>query len=81
MNRRDFTKVVGLGAMAVHSLPLLAGEGILNFQIITETLSRLSPGVALQVETISNSARSIPFLKPGFWKGFPEMPSANLIVI
>ena len=24
MNRRDFTKVVGFGAMAAHSLPLLA---------------------------------------------------------
>ncbi len=24
MNRRDFTRVVGLGAMAVHSLPLLS---------------------------------------------------------
>ena len=53
------------------------GEGILDFHVIAETLSRVSPGVPLQVETISNSARSIPFLKPGFWKGFPDLPASE----
>jgi sugar phosphate isomerase/epimerase len=55
------------------------GEGIMNFPLFAETLSRLSPGVPLHVETISNSARPIPFLKPGFWKGYPDLTASDFM--
>jgi sugar phosphate isomerase/epimerase len=55
------------------------GEGLINFQLFIETLSRVSPGVPLHVETISNSAQSIPFLKPGFWKGYPDLSASEFL--
>jgi sugar phosphate isomerase/epimerase len=55
------------------------GKGILDFQIFIDTLANKCPGVPLQVETISNSARYIDFLKPGFWKGFPDLPAAEFM--
>ncbi len=55
------------------------GEGIIDFPLFAETLSRVSPGVPLHVETISNSARPISFLKPGFWEGFPDLPTSEFI--
>jgi len=38
-----------------------------------------SPGVPLHVESISNSQRPIPFLKPDFWDGFPGLCAAGII--
>jgi sugar phosphate isomerase/epimerase len=55
------------------------GEGLLDFKLYAETLARLCPGVPLHVETISNSARPIPFLKPEFWKGFPTLKAADIV--
>jgi len=55
------------------------GEGMLDFKLYAETLARLCPGVPLHVETISNSARPVPFLKPEFWKGFPNLSAAGII--
>ncbi|HUX55658.1 MAG TPA: TIM barrel protein [Bacteroidales bacterium] len=55
------------------------GEGMLDYRIYAETMAELCPQVPLHVETISNSARPIPFLKPEFWKGFPNLPAAEII--
>jgi len=55
------------------------GEGMLDFKLYAETLARLCPGVPLHVETISNSARPVPFLRPEFWKGFPNLPASEII--
>ena len=55
------------------------GEGMLDFKLYAETLARLCPGVPMHVETISNSARPIPFLKPEFWKGFPNLSASEII--
>jgi len=55
------------------------GEGMLDFRLYAETLARLCPGVPLHVETISNSARPVPFLKPEFWKGFPNLSAYEII--
>ena len=55
------------------------GEGMLDFKLYAETLARLCPGVPLHVETISNSAQTIPFLKPVFWKGFPNLSASEII--
>jgi sugar phosphate isomerase/epimerase len=58
---------------------LAIGEGLLDFKLYAETLARLCPGVPLHVETISNSARPVPFLKPEFWKGFPKLNAADIV--
>jgi len=55
------------------------GEGMLDFKLYAETLARLCPGVPLHVESISNSARPVPFLRPEFWKGFPNLPASGII--
>ncbi len=39
---------------------------------------RLCPGVPLFVESISNSARPIPFLTDDFWKGYPKLRAADI---
>jgi len=55
------------------------GKGILDFPLFSKILSELSPGVPLHVETISNSARPIPYLKAEFWKGFPGLSAAEIV--
>jgi len=55
------------------------GEGMLDYTLYAETLARRAPGVPLHVETISNSARPVPFLKAEFWKGFPKLKAEGII--
>ena len=55
------------------------GEGLLDYRQYSKTMAELCPGVPLHVETISNSAREVPFLKPEFWKGFPKLLAADII--
>ncbi len=55
------------------------GEGMLDYKIYGQTMAELCPGVPLHVETISNSARPVPFLKPEFWNGFPNLSAAEII--
>lgn len=55
------------------------GEGILDFTLFAKTMAEFCPGVPLHIETISNSARPVPFLKPEFWEGFPELPASELV--
>jgi len=55
------------------------GKGIMDYPLYSQTLAGLCPGVPLHVETISNSARPIPFLKTEFWKGFPDLSAAEII--
>ena len=55
------------------------GEGMLDYKIYAKTMAEFCPGVPLHVETISNSARPVPFLNPEFWKGFPNLSASGLI--
>jgi len=55
------------------------GEGMLDYNLYVQKMTELSPGVPLHIETISNSARPVPFLKPEFWKGFPNLTAAEII--
>lgn len=54
------------------------GKGIMNYPLFSETMARLCPGVPFHVETISNSARPIPYRKPGFWDGYPELHTTEI---
>lgn len=55
------------------------GEGMIDYRLYSKTMAELCPGVPLHVETISNSARPVPFLKPEFWKGFPNLLAGDII--
>jgi sugar phosphate isomerase/epimerase len=55
------------------------GEGMLDYILFSKTMAELCPGVPLHVETASNSANRIPFLKSEFWKGFPNLSAAGII--
>jgi len=55
------------------------GEGLMDYNYYTSYLGENCPGVPLHVETISNSPRPIPFLKPEFWEGFPELRAADMV--
>ena len=55
------------------------GDGILDYQLYAKTMAENCPGVPLHVETISNSARPVPYLKPEFWEGFPNLSASELI--
>lgn len=54
------------------------GEGMLDFRKYAHTMANLCPGVPLHIETISNSARPVPFLMPGFLDGFPDLKVADI---
>jgi sugar phosphate isomerase/epimerase len=55
------------------------GEGLLDYKYYTRYLGDHCPGVPLHVESISNSQRPIPYLKPEFWDGFPDLPANGII--
>ncbi len=54
------------------------GKGFLDFPDYSKTMAELCPGIPLHIETISNSAREIPFLKPEFWKGYPNLKASEI---
>lgn len=55
------------------------GEGMLDYPLYAKTMAELCPGVPLHVETISNSARPIPYLSDDFLKGFPKLSAMEMI--
>lgn len=58
---------------------MAVGEGVLDFPLYVKIMAEKCPGVPLHIETISNSARPIPFLKDEFWKGFPNLKASGLV--
>lgn len=55
------------------------GEGLMEVPAYVQHLAALCPGVPLFVETISNSARPIPFLTDEWWKGFPNVRASTIV--
>ena len=51
----------------------------MDFNHFTNFLRENCPGVPIHVETISNSPRSIPFLKTDYWAGFPDLHASSII--
>ncbi len=54
------------------------GEGLMDVPAYVNLFKQLCPSAPLFVETISNSARPIPFLTEAFWKGFPKVKAADI---
>ncbi|MFZ5828434.1 MAG: sugar phosphate isomerase/epimerase family protein, partial [Planctomycetota bacterium] len=55
------------------------GEGLMDVPEYVQHLATLCPGVPLFVETISNSPHPIPFLKPEWWTGFPDVRASEIV--
>jgi len=55
------------------------GEGMMDFEFYTSFLSKNCPGVPILIETISNSPRSIPYLKDEYWEGFPDLKATEIM--
>lgn len=55
------------------------GEGLLDFPQYAKTMRENCPGVPLHIETISNSARPVPFLNDEFLSGFPNLTTAEMV--
>jgi 3-oxoisoapionate decarboxylase len=54
------------------------GEGLMDVPAYVNLFKQLCPSTPLFVETISNSARPIPYLTDDFWKGFPKVKAAEI---
>lgn len=55
------------------------GQGMMDYKFYTKFLAENCPGVPIHVETIGSAKRSIPFLKPEFWDGFPDLPASGIV--
>jgi 3-oxoisoapionate decarboxylase len=55
------------------------GQGIMDFKFFAEYLSENCPGVPIHLEIISNSPRAIPYLKPEYWNGFPNLKASGFM--
>jgi len=55
------------------------GQGLMDVPAYVQHLATLCPGVPLFVESISNSARPIPFLQEEWWKGFPDVRASGIV--
>jgi sugar phosphate isomerase/epimerase len=54
------------------------GDGNVNWVAYFDQFEKLCPGVPVHIETISGFNREIPYLKPGFWKEWPQMKASEL---
>jgi len=55
------------------------GEGMMDFSFYSRYMKENCPGIPIQVETISNSLRSLPYLTREFWLGFPDLKASGII--
>lgn len=54
------------------------GEGLMDVPAYTRLLREKCPDVPIFIETISNSARPIPYLTSAFWDAYPKLRAADI---
>jgi len=54
------------------------GDGTTDLKAYIDRFATLCPGVPVHIETISGFNREFAYLKPEFWKAFPNMPAREL---
>lgn len=54
------------------------GEGLMDVPRFIAQMAKLCPVAPLNLEIISNSPRSIPYLKPEYWDVYPKLRAAGL---
>lgn len=55
------------------------GDGMMDAPAYAQCMATLCPGVPLFVETISNSARPLPFLTKKHMAGYPDLHAADIV--
>lgn len=55
------------------------GDGMMDVPTYTQTLAKSNPGMPIFVESISNSARPIPFLTDQHWQAYPNLKAAGIV--
>ena len=55
------------------------GDGLMDVPVYVKQLAAANPGMPIFVESISNSARPIPFLEQQHWKGYPDLRAADIV--
>ncbi|MEZ6137537.1 MAG: TIM barrel protein [Pirellulaceae bacterium] len=55
------------------------GEGMMDVKKYVNTLAESNPGMPIFVETISNSARPIPFLTADYWNAYPNLNASQIV--
>ena len=55
------------------------GEGLMDVPVYVRMLAESNPGMPVFVESISNSARPIPFLTDEHWQGYPDLSAADIV--
>jgi sugar phosphate isomerase/epimerase len=55
------------------------GDGLMEVPSYVQTLAKSNPGMPIFVESISNSARPIPFLTNEHWEGYPNLKAADIV--
>lgn len=55
------------------------GDGLMDVPAYVQTLTTANPGMPIFVESISNSARPIPFLTDEHWQGYPNLKAADIV--
>lgn len=55
------------------------GDGLMDVPVYIETLAKANPGMPVFVESISNSARPIPFLTEEHWDGYPDLKASGIV--
>jgi sugar phosphate isomerase/epimerase len=55
------------------------GDGLMDVSTYVQTLAKSNPGMPIFVESISNSARLIPFLTDEHWRGYPNLNAADIV--
>lgn len=54
------------------------GDGLMDVPSYVQTLAKSNPGMPIFVESISNSARPIPFLTDKHWQGYPNLKAEGI---
>lgn len=54
------------------------GEGLVDWKRYFERFGALCPSVPVNLEIICGSARSVPYLQPGFWRAWPKARASDL---
>lgn len=58
---------------------MAVGEGMMDVPKYVDTLASANPGMPIFVESISNSARPIPYLTNEYWKAYPNLDASQII--
>ena len=75
----DLDATTGFNVGEINLEWTAVGDGLMDVSTYVQTLAKSNPGMPVFVESISNSARPIPFLTHEHWKGYPNLKAADIV--